>query len=187
MAATSSASVRLGTKAKDFRLLDTVSGKLCALSDLKGKIGTVIMFICNHCPYVKHVNHEIVSIANEFQQQGIHFISISSNDVTQYPEDAPAEMKQTAQRLGYPFPYLYDESQEVARSYDAVCTPDIFVYDKNLSLIYHGQLDDSRPKNNIPVTGHDLRAALNNILEEKPPLSKQKPSLGCSIKWKSQF
>lgn len=184
MAATSSYLVGLGSMAKEFQLPDTVSGRHCALNELKGQKGTVIMFICNHCPYVRHINNEIVRIANDFQPQGINFIAISSNDVDQYPEDAPAEMKQAAQRLGYPFPYLFDESQEVAKSYDAVCTPDIFVYDKNLSLMYHGQIDDSRPKNNIPITGRDLRAALNNILEKKPTLEDQKPSVGCSIKWR---
>lgn len=184
MAATSSISVNLGSTAKEFYLLDTISGKPYALSELKGKKGTVIMFICNHCPYVRHVNNEIVNIANEFQPHGISFTAISSNDVVQYPDDAPAEMKQTAIRLGYPFPYLYDESQDIAKLYEAICTPDIFVYDKNLSLVYHGQVDDSRPKNNIPVTGRDLRAALTNVLEGKPPLVNQKPSIGCSIKWK---
>lgn len=184
MAATSSTLIGLGSMAKEFRLPDSVSGRHYALNELKGQKGTVIMFICNHCPYVRHINNEIVKIANDFQPQGINFIAISSNDVNQYPEDAPEEMKRTAQRLGYPFPYLFDESQEVAKSYDAVCTPDIFVYDKNLSLMYHGQVDDSRPKNNIPVTGRDLRAALNNILVEKPTLADQKPSVGCSIKWK---
>jgi thiol-disulfide isomerase/thioredoxin len=148
-------------------------------------MATVIMFICNHCPYVKHVNSELIRIARDFNAKGVRFIAISSNDASQYPEDGPEEMSRTAQRLGYPFPYLYDESQEVARAYDAACTPDLFVYDKDLILIYHGQIDGSRPGNNIPVSGSDLRMALENFFEGKPALADQKPSVGCSIKWKA--
>jgi thiol-disulfide isomerase/thioredoxin len=183
--ATTSSSIDLGSSAKEFRLPDTVTGKVFSLSELKGSKGTVIMFICNHCPYVKHVNKELIRIATDFKTKGVSFIAISSNDAVQYPEDGPEEMLLTAQRLGYPFPYLYDESQDVAKSFNAVCTPDIFVYDANLFLVYHGQIDGSRPKNNILVTGSDLRNALLNLIAGKSPATDQKPSVGCSIKWKT--
>jgi peroxiredoxin len=182
--ATTSSVIGLGSSAVEFRLHDTVSGGMFSLNDLKGSMATVIMFICNHCPYVKHVNDELIRIARDFKAKGVSFIAISSNDASLYPEDGPEEMRRTAQRLGYPFPYLYDESQEIARAYDAVCTPDLFVYDKDLFLVYHGQIDGSRPRNNIPVSGSDLRWALQNLLEGKPALADQKPSVGCSIKWK---
>jgi len=142
------------------------------------------MFICNHCPFVKHVNEGLVELANDYILKGISFIAISSNDVVNFPEDSPEKMKNEAKSLGYPFPYLYDESQEVARAYDAACTPDFFIYDKDLKLVYRGQLDDSRPKNGIPVTGKDIRAALDSLLQSKPVSEEQKPSIGCNIKWK---
>lgn len=184
MAATPSRMVPLGTKAPDFVLPDTISGKIFSLQELKSDKGTLIMFICNHCPFVKHVNKELVKLANDYIPKKISFIAISSNDVKNYPEDSPERMKQIAKELGYPFPYLYDESQEVARNYNAACTPDFFLYDKNLNLVYRGQLDDSRPSNGIPVTGKDIRNAFDNILAEKPILTEQKPSIGCNIKWK---
>lgn len=184
MAATPSKMIPLGTKAPDFKLPDTVSGKTLTLTDLKSKKATVIMFICNHCPYVKHVNHELVRLANDYLPKGVSFIAISSNDVAQYPDDAPDKMKEVAKQLGYPFPYLFDESQDVARAYDAACTPDIYVFDKDLKLTYRGQLDDSRPANEVPVTGKDLRAVLENLLNGKPVSTDQKPSIGCNIKWK---
>ena len=142
------------------------------------------MFICNHCPFVKHVRHGLVKLANDYLPKGISFVAINSNDVVAYPEDSPERMKAVARELGYPFPYLYDESQEVARAYDAVCTPDFFIFDSSMKLVYRGQLDDSRPSNHIPVTGESIREALDNILEGKPVSPHQKPSIGCNIKWK---
>ncbi|MFQ5750875.1 MAG: thioredoxin family protein [bacterium] len=184
MAETPSNMVPLGTTAPDFSLPDTVSGKTLSLSELKSDKATVVMFICNHCPFVKHVNHELVNLVKDYKPQGISFVAISSNDVVNYPEDSPDKMKQVAEQLGYPFPYLYDESQEVARAYEAACTPDFYVYNKELKLVYRGQLDDARPSNSIPVTGKDLRAALDAILNSQPINPDQKPSIGCNIKWK---
>ena len=184
MTATLSNMLPLGTVAPGFELPDTVSGKTMSLSTLKGKKATVIMFICNHCPFVKHVNQEIVRIARNYQSKGIGFIAISSNDAIHYPQDGPGLMKETAGKEGYTFPYLYDETQEVARRYDAACTPDFYVFDENLRCVYRGQLDDSRPGNGKPVTGRDLRGALDHILEGKPVSSEQVPSIGCNIKWK---
>jgi len=174
----------LGTEAPDFRLPDTVSGQIKSLKELKSTQATVIMFICNHCPFVKHVNDQLVALANDYHSQGVSFIAISSNDVENYPEDHPDKMKEYALALGYPFPYLYDESQQVAKAYKAACTPDFYIFDGDLKLAYRGQLDDSRPKSDIPVTGKDLRAALDDMLSGKPVSGGQKPSLGCNIKWK---
>ena len=185
MAATPSKMIPLGIKAPDFKLPDTVSGKTLSLHELKSNKATVVLFICNHCPYVKHVNHELVRLANDYEPRRVSFIAISSNDAAQYPDDGPDKMKEIARQLGYSFPYLYDESQEVARAYDAACTPDIYIFDKDLQLAYRGQLDDSRPGSDIPVTGKDVRAALDNILSAKPVSPDQKPSIGCNIKWKS--
>lgn len=186
MAVTPSNMMPLGTIAPDFTLPDTVTGRMMSLRELKSDIATVIMFICNHCPFVQHVQHELVRLANDYQPKGISFIAISSNDVVGYPDDAPDKMKEVAQRLGYPFPYLYDETQEVAKAYDAACTPDFYIFDKDLKCVYRGQLDDSRPGNLIPVTGRDIRAALDSILRGEPVNPDQKPSVGCNIKWKSQ-
>lgn len=186
MAVTPSNIMPLGTIAPDFTLPDTVTGRMMSLHELKSDIATVIMFICNHCPFVQHVQHELVRLANDYQPKGISFIAISSNDVVGYPDDAPDKMKEVAQRLGYPFPYLYDETQEVAKAYDAACTPDFYIFDKDLKCVYRGQLDDSRPGNLIPVTGRDIRAALDSILRGEPVNPDQKPSVGCNIKWKSQ-
>lgn len=184
MAVESSFKLALGAPAPDFNLRDTVSDKMLSLKHLRSPEATVIMFLCNHCPYVKHVNPEVVRIANEYSTKGISFIGISSNDIEQYPEDGPVEMKKTAGELGYNFPYLYDETQEVAKAYDAACTPDFYVFDGKLRLVYHGQLDDSRTANNIALTGKDVRNALNNILAGVPAPEFQRPSIGCSIKWK---
>ncbi|MDX1331849.1 MAG: thioredoxin family protein [Robiginitalea sp.] len=184
MARTPSTMLPLGTKAPWFELPDTVSGEERSLGALKGEKGTLIMFICNHCPFVKHVNPELVRLAGDYQDRGIGFIAISSNDVENYPEDHPDKMKETAAREGYPFPYLYDASQEVAREYQAACTPDFYLFDSGLELVYRGQLDSSRPGNEVPVTGEDLRHALDSLLEGRPVPSEQKPSLGCNIKWK---
>lgn len=186
MAATESKMVPLGTKAPSFKLPDTISGKKLSLEELKSDIATVIMFICNHCPYVKHINKRLVEITNYYIEKGISFIGINSNDVINYPEDSPENMKTQAMKLGYKFPYLFDETQDVAIAYNAACTPDFFIYDKNLNLVYHGQFDDSRPGNNIPVTGQDISEALESLLNNKPVKLNQKPSIGCNIKWKGK-
>jgi peroxiredoxin len=174
----------IGTQAPGFTLLDTVSGQSLTLQQLKGDKGTVIMFICNHCPFVVHVNGTLVKLANDYKKQGIGFIAISSNDVDNYPQDSPELMKQIAERLDYPFPYLYDATQEVAQAYDAACTPDFYIFDADLKATYHGQLDDSRPGNGKPLTGQDMRNALDVMLNNENPLEHQKPSIGCNIKWK---
>lgn len=184
MARTPSTMVALGTRAPEFILPDTVSGKDISLSDVKGNLATVIMFICNHCPFVKHVNAELVKLANDYKNKGVGFAAISANDAVAYPDDAPYLMTQVAQQLRYPFPYLYDESQLLAKAYDAACTPDFFIYDKNLQLVYRGQLDDSRPGNDIPVTGKDIRHALDCLINNHPIPERQRPSIGCNIKWK---
>ena len=184
MADTPSNMIPLGTKAPDFSLLDTVSDSTLNLNTLKGKQGTVILFICNHCPFVIHINSEIVSIANAYAEKGISFIAISSNDIVNYPQDSPEKMKVLAKNENFPFPYLYDETQNVAKAYHAACTPDLYVFDKDLKLVYRGQLDDSRPGNTIPVSGKDLRHALNCLTENKANTQLQKPSIGCGIKWK---
>jgi peroxiredoxin len=184
MAATPSVMIPLGSTAPSFTLPDTVSGKDLSLHQLKGTTGTVVMFICNHCPYVKLLNAEIVKVANEFLKHGVAFIAISANDAVQYPADGPEEMKLNAVQLNYPFPYLYDKPQDVARAYDAACTPDFFVYDRDLKLVYRGQFDDARPGNNKPVTGADLKAALHALVSGSKISAEQRPSIGCNIKWK---
>jgi thiol-disulfide isomerase/thioredoxin len=184
MARTPSNMLPIGTKAPDFHLTDTISEKKMTLMEVKGAIGTVVMFICNHCPFVKHVNHEIVLLARNYQPKGIGFVAISSNDVANYPQDAPHLMKENALAEKYPFPYLYDETQETAKDYDAACTPDFYLFDASLKLVYRGQLDDSRPGNGIPVTGSDLRNALDRLIQNEPISLDQKPSIGCNIKWK---
>jgi thiol-disulfide isomerase/thioredoxin len=184
MAETPSKMKPLGFTAPDFRLTEPLSGKIRSLKELSSKSATVIMFICNHCPFVKHVNAQLVMLANDYLSKGISFIAISSNDAENYPEDSPEKMKEYAIRLSYPFPYLYDENQEVAKSYDAACTPDFFVFDAELKCIYRGQLDDSRPSNGKPVTGKDIRNALDAIIAGKETPKDQKPSIGCNIKWK---
>ena len=184
MARTPSTMVALRTTASDFNLPDTVSGKQISLNGINGDVATVIMFICNHCPFVKHVNTELVRLANDYKNKGIGFVAISSNDVINHPDDAPGLMTQVGKQLKYPFPYLYDESQETAKAYDAACTPDFFIYDKDLRLVYRGQLDDSRPGNEIPVTGKDIRQALDCLINNEPVLQEQRPSIGCNIKWK---
>jgi peroxiredoxin len=184
MAATETNMIPLGFKAPDFTLPDTISGQNLSLSNIKGNKATVIMFICNHCPYVIHINPEILKLVDEFTPQGINFIGISSNDVENYPQDSPELMKVHAEEFGYKFPYLYDESQEVAKAYFAACTPDISVFDKDLLCVYRGRLDGSSPKNNVELTGDDLRAALQAIVDNLPINPIQKPSIGCNIKWK---
>ncbi len=184
MSLTPSNMIPLGTTAPAFTLPDTVSGNTFSLEQLKGNEATVIMFICNHCPYVVHVNSELVKLAGDYISKGVKFVAISSNDAASYPDDAPDKMKEAAVKLKYPFPYLYDETQEVAKAYDAACTPDFYIFDKDLKLVYRGQLDDSRPKNNIPLSGRDMREALDNLLSGKQIAELQRPSIGCNIKWK---
>lgn len=184
MAETATKQIALGYEAPDFTLPDTVSGRELSLQELKGEQATVVMFICNHCPFVKHVNKELVRLANDYSPKGVSFIAINSNDVENYPDDSPENMKRTAEELGYPFPYLYDETQDIARAYSAACTPDLSIFDKDLKCVYRGQLDDSRPGNDIPPSGKDIRAALDNILAGEPVSADQRPSIGCNIKWK---
>ncbi|MDQ2993580.1 MAG: thioredoxin family protein [Pseudomonadota bacterium] len=184
MPATPSNMMPLGSIAPDFNLVDTLSDKNISLLNNRSDIATVIMFICNHCPYVKHVQHQLVQLARDYQSQGIQFIAISSNDAEHYPEDSPAKMKSIGIDLGFTFPYCYDETQAIATAYRAACTPDFYIFDKDLVCVYRGQLDDSRPGNSIPVSGKDVRAALDAILAGHPVNSAQKPSVGCNIKWK---
>lgn len=184
MARTPSGMVALGIKAPAFTLPDTVTGKQISVAAIKGGVATVVMFICNHCPFVKHINAELVKLANDYKNKKIGFVAISANDAVNYPDDAPDKMKVTALLLHYPFPYLYDETQQVAKAYGAACTPDFFIYNKNLELVYRGQLDDSRPGNEIPVTGKDIRYALDCLITNKPVPEEQRPSIGCNIKWK---
>jgi peroxiredoxin len=172
----------LGTKAPDFRL-PNVDGQEVSLADLGQGKALVVMFICNHCPFVKHIASQLVSLYDDYHSRGVNFVGISSNDISSHPEDSPEAMKIEAQSQGYQFPYLYDQSQTVAKSYHAACTPDIFVFDEGLKLVYRGQIDDSRPRNGKPVTGADLRAALDAILAGEPVPEKQTPSIGCNIKW----
>lgn len=185
MARTESNMLPLGTTAPQFDLPDTITGKNVQLNHSSQHIATVIMFICNHCPFVKHINPELTRLANDYIPKNVRFIAISSNDVVHYPGDAPELMKLNAEQNHYPFPYLYDETQDVARAYQAACTPDFFVFDKGLKLVYRGQLDDSRPGNNLPINGESLRKALDCILENKFIEFTQKPSIGCNIKWKA--
>lgn len=183
MAMTPSNMLPLGTAAPDFRLNDTVSGRALALADVRGAKGTLVMFICNHCPYVLHVNPELVRLAADYLARGVGVVAISSNDVRDYPADSPERMGEVARRLGYPFAYLHDATQSVARAYDAACTPDFFLFDAQLKLAYRGRLDDSTPGNRRPLTGTDLRAALDALLSGGAPVPEQFPSVGCNIKW----
>ena len=184
MVATASNMLPLGSKAPDFTLVDTRNDQLISLSQIKSPIATVIMFLCNHCPFVKHIQEKIVQLAEIYQQKGIQFIAISSNDVEKYPADSPEKMRLEAEQCHYSFPYLYDESQDVAKAYKAACTPDFYIFDKDLLCVYRGWLDESTPGTNRPVTGAHLQNALDNILAGVPVSSDQKPSLGCNIKWK---
>jgi thiol-disulfide isomerase/thioredoxin len=180
--------IALGTKAPFFELEDVVSGKNISFNEKETNYkATVICFLCNHCPYVKHLNNALTQLANEYISMNIQFLAINSNDVASYPDDSPENMKITAQQEQYPFPYLFDATQEIAKAYQAACTPDFFVFDSQHLLVYRGQFDDSRPGNDIPVTGESLRLALDCILESKPIDFIQKPSLGCNIKWRQAF
>lgn len=186
MAVTPSNMVEIGTEAPNFHLKDTVSGNYYSLDDLKSSVATVIMFICNHCPFVIHVNQELVNMANEYKHKGVSFIAISSNDVEGYPEDSPDKMSIVAKVLKFPYPYLYDKRQEVAKAYNAACTPDFYVFDGDMKLSYRGRLDESRPGNSIPVNGTDLRRAIDKTIARES-INDQVPSVGCSIKWKNNY
>ncbi len=183
MALTPSNMLALGTPAPDFSLPDAVSGRTLSLGELASGTATVVMFLCNHCPYVKHVNPELIRVARDYQPRGVAFVAISSNDADNYPEDGPAQMKRVAEQLAYPFPYLYDQTQAVARAYQAACTPDLYVFDGARKLVYRGRLDGATPGNTVPLTGADLRAALDAVLAGGMPDAAQQPSLGCNIKW----
>lgn len=180
-----SGEIPLGTPAPDFSLPDPRTGKTHSLQELRGEKGTVVIFMCNHCPYVKLILDKLLEVAREYTPKGIAFVGINSNDPVNYPEDAPEKMKELAEEKDFPFPYLFDESQEVARRYQAQCTPEFYVFDQNLRLYYHGQFDDARPGNDQPVTGESLREALNRLLQGEAPPIPQKPAVGCSIKWKA--
>ncbi len=182
MAATPSTMLELGTRAPDFALPDTVSGRTVSRKDLEGK-PLLVMFLCNHCPFVKHVRAELARLGRDFRGR-VGIVAISSNDAVKHPDDGPAKMTMEAKDAGYTFPYLYDETQAVAKAYKAACTPDFFLFDKSHRLVYRGQLDESRPKNGLPVTGADLRAAVDATLTGKPVPATQLPSIGCNIKWK---
>lgn len=173
----------LGTVAPDFRLPDT-TGKLVSLADFKDAPALVVVFMCNHCPYVKHIRQGLAQFARDYIPRGVAMVGINSNDATKYPDDSPARMAEEVKAAGYIFPYLFDETQQVAKAYRAACTPDFYVFDRARRLVYRGQFDDSRPGNGIPVTGKDLRAAVEAVLAGKPVSPNQKPSLGCNIKWK---
>lgn len=182
MARTQSTMLPLGTHAPDFSLPDT-DGSTVSRDDFVGKRGLLVIFLCNHCPYVKHVADGLKQLADDYLPKGIAVVGVSSNDAASYPDDSPEKMKQEKLARGYAFPYLFDETQEVARAYHAACTPDFFLFDGSHRLVYRGQMDDSRPSNGRPVTGTDLREAIDRLLADKPPLEHQTPSLGCNIKW----
>ena len=184
MSNTPSNMLSLGTPAPAFNLIDTVSGKMISLNEVKEEAATVIMFICNHCPFVIHVNEQLIVLANEYKNNGVGFAAISANDVENYPQDSPELMKKLARELSYPFPYLYDETQEVAKAYDAACTPDFYIFDSDQKLVYRGQLDASRPGNDKPINGKDIRNAMDAILAGNEVDQNQIPSMGCNIKWK---
>jgi peroxiredoxin len=184
MARTPSTMVPLGTVAADFDL-PNVDGRMVSLDTAAGPRGTLVMFICNHCPFVKHVADQLAQVGREAIGRGIGVVAISANDVATHPADSPEQMVREAEERGYPFPYLYDESQEVAKAYKAACTPDFFLFDAGRRLVYRGQLDDSRPGNDVPVTGHDLRQAIEALVAGRSPVAEQRPSIGCNIKWKT--
>ncbi len=183
MVNTPSTMVPLGTEAPDFALPDT-SGRTVRRDDFEGADAFLVVFMCNHCPYVKHLKEAIADFAWEYQEEGVAVVAVNSNDVENHPEDAPAKMKEDAERFGYPFPYLFDETQEVARAYGAACTPDFFLFDSDFRLVYRGQFDRSRPGNDVPVSGSDLREATESVLAGEKPPADQVPSQGCNIKWK---
>ena len=183
MVRTPSTMLPLGTAAPDFSL-PNLDGRLLSLGDVAGEKGTVVMFICNHCPFVKHVADQLAVLGRDYLPRGIGVVAISSNDVSTHTADSPEQMVHEAEERGYLFPYLYDETQEVAQAYHAACTPDFYLFDAGRALVYRGQLDPSRPGSDVPVTGSDLRAAIEALLAGRPPVAEQIPSLGCNIKWK---
>lgn len=185
MARTESTMLPLGTAAPDFALPDVTSGEMITLAKFRGKKALLVMFICRHCPYVKHVQSELARLGADYAGSDAGIVAVSSNDASAYPDDAPGSLREMAQQLGFTFPYCYDESQDVARAYTAACTPDFFLFDADGKLAYRGQFDDSRPGNQIPVTGRDMRAAMNALLEGRTVDPNQKPSIGCNIKWRS--
>jgi peroxiredoxin len=184
MVATASTMLALGTKAPDFKLPDT-SGKMVSLNDFADAKALLVVFMCNHCPFVKHIIDKFIEIAREYQSKGVAVVGINSNDVESFPEDRPEMMKAAAKHKGFTFSYLYDESQDIAKAYKAACTPDFFLFDSERKLVYRGQMDDSRPGNGKPVTGADLKAAMDAVLAGKRVFGNQRPSMGCNIKWKS--
>lgn len=186
MAATPSTMLALGTRAPDFELPDAVTGRTVSRGELQGAPALLVMFICNHCPYVKHVRSVLASLTRDYQAKGVAVVGINSNDFHAYPDDSPAKMKEEAASAGYTFPYLVDENQNVAKAYQASCTPDFFLFDRDHRLAYRGQLDGSRPSNGVAPSGADLSAALDAVLSGRAPSADQKPSLGCNIKWKSR-
>ncbi len=183
MAMTASTMLELGTKAPAFSLPDT-EGNIVSLADFDEAQALLVVFMCNHCPFVKHILDRFLELAKEYQEKGVAVVGISSNDVESYPDDRPEMMAKVAREKGFTFPYLYDETQEVAKSYHAACTPDFFLFDADRRLVYRGQMDDSRPGNREPITGADLRAALDAVLAGRPVPARQRPSMGCNIKWK---
>ncbi|MFO1420763.1 MAG: thioredoxin family protein [Candidatus Competibacteraceae bacterium] len=185
MAQTPSTMLPLGTPAPAFSLPEPATGKTVSLDDFRDASALLVIFMCNHCPFVKHVRQGLIQFARDYQAKGLAVVAISANDVANFPADSPAKMAQEAKTFGYPFPYLYDESQSVAKAYRAACTPDFFLFDAGRKLVYRGQFDGSRPGNNIPVTGADLRAAVDAVLAGQPIAPDQKPSIGCNIKWKA--
>lgn len=184
MVLTPSSMLPLGSKAPDFELLDTVSGQVMTLDELQSDKATAILFICNHCPYVKHIQDKLVEVANQYQAKGVQFIAINSNDVESYPDDSPENMKQVAKQLSYPFPYLFDKTQAVAKAYQAACTPDLYLFDSNLRCVYRGRFDAATPGNDVPVSGNDLCNAMDAVLAGNTVDEDQHPSVGCNIKWK---
>lgn len=183
MAVTASTELALGIRVPEF-CLPECRGGVVSLADFEDKRALVVMFICNHCPFVRHIRHELARVANDYMSKNVGFVAINANDWIAFPDDSPARMAEEAETYGYPFPYLYDKRQDVAKAFSAACTPDIYVFDGARELVYHGQLDDSRPGNTKPLSGHDLRAALEAVLAGDPPLEHQVPSIGCNIKWR---
>ena len=180
-----SAMLELGTSAPDFTLPDVVTGRLVSLSSFSDRRGLLVVFLCRHCPYVKHVERELTRLGGDYGTRGVGMVGICSNDADAYPDDRPESLKEMAEAAGFPFPLCYDESQDVARAYKAACTPDFFLFDRTMRLVYRGQLDDSRPNSGKPVTGADLRAAIDALLMGRPIDPFQRPSVGCGIKWKA--
>ena len=185
MAKTLSTMLDLGTTAPEFTLPDVISGKTMTLRDFANRKALLVMFICRHCPFVKHIEQELARLGRDYANRDVAIVAISANDAAEYPDDAPGSLKEMAEQLGFSFPFLYDESQSAAKAYSAACTPDFFLFDQSRKLVYRGQLDDSRPESEIPVTGKDLRAAIDAVLSDEAVNSDQRASIGCNIKWKS--